>query len=146
MATRRDKTWREFQEEVAALFNGIDGCTALVDQSVSCRFGTVQIDVLATFQAAPMGDRGHGLEFPVVVECKFWKRKIPREKILVLKAIVDELGAGKGFLVTDVGVQKGVADVVEACPNLEAVTFKELKERLRGPSDMFDYTGLDDPC
>ena len=33
-----------------------------------------------------------------------------------------------------------------ACPNLEAVTFKELKELLRGPSDMFDYTDLDDPC
>ena len=92
--------WRELQNEVAEVLNLIPGCVVRVNQRISgARIGTVSVDVLAEFgdpnlpppsqRTNPFGPRGgHRFVFTAIVECKFWKRAIPQEKLFSLKTIV----------------------------------------------------------
>ena len=42
-----------------------------------------------------------------ILECKHWKTCIPKEKVMVLQAIVQDIGADKGFLLSEIGFQSG---------------------------------------
>jgi hypothetical protein len=48
-----------------------------------------------------------GVRFQWVVECKAWKTNIPKEKVLALLSIVQDVGADKGFLLSETGFQSG---------------------------------------
>ena len=50
--------------------------------------------------------------------------KIPKEKVLALRTIVDDIGADKGFIISQVGFQSGA---IEACQNtnIQLYTFEE---------------------
>ena len=53
----------------------------------------------------------HGIRFIWVVECKDWKSSIPKEKVLALSAIVQDIGADRGFLMSESGFQSGAIRV-----------------------------------
>lgn len=134
MVERTTGNWRDFQEKVAELFRGISGCRVFVDYPVKgSRIRNVKVDVLAEFSAQenPYGVRGHGFVFKVIVECKYWKTKIPQERIFALKTIVEDTGAAMGLLVTEVGVQSGAEEYLASPGNLRAITFEELHALLR---------------
>lgn len=42
-----------------------------------------------------------------IIECKAWKNNIPKEKVTALSAIVQDVGADRGFLLSEVGFQSG---------------------------------------
>ena len=42
-----------------------------------------------------------------MVECKLWKTRVPKEKVLALRSIVDEVGADRGFLLSESDFQSG---------------------------------------
>lgn len=44
-----------------------------------------------------------GIECIWVVECKFWKIKVFKEKVMVLKLIVDDVGVDWGIIVSEKG-------------------------------------------
>jgi hypothetical protein len=46
-------------------------------------------------------------QFNWVIECKAWKNNIPKEKVMALSAIVQDVGADRGFLLSEVGFQSG---------------------------------------
>ena len=49
-----------------------------------------------------------GLETKWVVECKFWNTSaVPIEKVLILKSIVEDVGADRGILISKSGFQSG---------------------------------------
>jgi len=134
------RDWRQFQDDVAEILNMIPGCVARVNQPVhGARIGTVHVDVLAAFsdpRRSPTdttgsfgaGRFGHRFVFKVVVECKFWKRKIPQEKIFELKTIVEDVGAALGVLISETGVQQGVTEYLKHPGNVIAMTFEEFKD------------------
>lgn len=121
--------WRTFQECVADLFRAIPDCSVAVGERLhGARIGTVEVDVVARFQGQSRGKlRRHRFEFLVVIECKFWRTKVPQEKIFALKTIVEDVGAALGILVSEVGVQKGVIEYLRAPNNIEVFTFNELQ-------------------
>lgn len=131
------RDWHQFQDDVADMLNLIPGCVARVNQPVhGARIGTVHVDVLATFTdprgptdaTGPFSPRGgHRFLFKVVVECKFWKRKIPQEKIFALKTIVEDVGAALGVLISETGVQQGVTEYLNHPGNVIAMTFEEFQ-------------------
>ena len=135
MSEGNNRDWRSFQDEVARLFNRIHGCVARVNQPVrGARIGTVHVDVLAEFRDpnAKSFRRGHRFTFTVIVECKFWKRPIPQEKVFALKTIVEDVGAAMGIIVSETGLQRGAVEYINHPVNVRAMTFKELQSFVSG--------------
>jgi hypothetical protein len=127
--TSTNEEWRAFQDRVADLLRRIPGCRVSVGEYLhGARIGTVQADVVARFRGLPTDAFGtRPIEFLVIVECKFWRSKIPQEKIFSLKTIVEDVGASMGILLSDAGVQTGVLDYLQAPNNIMAMTFTELE-------------------
>ncbi len=48
-----------------------------------------------------------GISFAWVVECKNWKTSVPKEKVATLTAILQDVGADRGFLLSETGFQSG---------------------------------------
>jgi hypothetical protein len=91
--------WKRYQEDTARLFREL-GCKVETDVEVSGARGKHLVDVSVVFSR-------FGLHQHWIVECKFWKRAIPKEKILTLKSIVEDVGADRGILVSESGHQSG---------------------------------------
>ncbi|HHL4636982.1 TPA: restriction endonuclease [Escherichia coli] len=94
--------WRVYQEATAEVFRRL-GCNALVDYRAKGVRATHDIDVYATFLRS-------GILCTWVIECKLWKTRVPKEKVLALKSLIDDLGADRGIMVSEVGFQPGAQD------------------------------------
>lgn len=113
------KGWQEYQNQVARLFADL-GCAVEVDPTVQGARGRHKVDVLVRFPV-------FGLESLWVIECKYWTSLIPKEKVLVLRSVVEDVGADRGILVSEQGYQKGAHDMVSFA-NITIVKFSELRE------------------
>lgn len=91
--------WNQYQEEVATVFRSV-GLSAETNIKVKGIRGNHLIDVLVTFDS-------YGQKIIWICECKLWKSSIPKEKILTLYQIVQDVGADKGFLFSEKGFQSG---------------------------------------
>ena len=91
--------WSDYQKQAAEFFASI-GLDAKIEFEVEGARSVHVIDVFAT------GSYG-GIPFKWVVECKAWKNNIPKEKVMALAAIVQDIGADRGLLLSEVGFQSG---------------------------------------
>lgn len=105
--------WRAYQEATAAVFGRL-GCNAQVDFRVTGARATHDIDVYATFLRS-------GILCTWVIECKLWKTRVPKEKVLALKSLIDDLGADRGIIVSEAGFQPGAQDAARGT-NITLVT------------------------
>jgi Restriction endonuclease len=48
-----------------------------------------------------------GVDLLWIVECKHWNKPVPMEKVLVLRSLVIDLGADRGLLMSESGLQSG---------------------------------------
>jgi Restriction endonuclease len=92
-------SWRAYQEQAAEFFRKI-GCEAEVEATVVGARAQHKIDVWVRFKQ-------FGLETRWVVECKCWNTPVTKEKVLVLKSVVDDVGADRGLLISEAGFQSG---------------------------------------
>ena len=94
------KRWEQYQHQAAELLREL-GFSADVNASLTEPNGTVHaIDVVARRTVA-------GVKLLWIVECKFWNRRVPMEKVAALKAIVDAVGADRGLVMSESGFQSG---------------------------------------
>lgn len=121
------KDWEKYQRKVADLFNTF-GCQAETNAKVQGARGKHRIDVLVSFS-------NYGYKNTWVCECKFWSSSIPKEKVLALQAIIQDIGADKGLLFSESGFQAGAVScamntniILTSCDELE----KNLKSYLVG--------------
>lgn len=91
--------WKQYQEDAANFFRSL-GYSSTVEESVTGVRGEHKIDVLVEGKI-------HGIDFVWIVECKHWKDNIPKEKVMALMSIVQDVGADKGFLLSEVEFQSG---------------------------------------
>jgi restriction endonuclease len=110
--------WRDYQERVARLFREL-GCSAEVGISVQGVRAAHEIDVWVVFER-------FGLKHRWIVECKRWKSPIPKEKVLALKSIVEDIGADKGILVAESDFQPGAINAANST-NILLTTFAKLQ-------------------
>jgi len=110
--------WREYQVLVAQLFRSL-GLQASVEAVVQGARGIHAIDVLVEGQLG-------GLPVRWVVECKAWRTRVTKEKALALLAVVQDLGADKGVLVSEVGFQRGAIAMARNA-NLILLSLAELE-------------------
>jgi hypothetical protein len=91
--------WKQYQEEAADLLRAI-GFTATVEAQVDGARSVHKIDVYATHTA-------YGFKTTWIVECKYWNRAVPKEKVLVLSQIAADIGADRALLLSESGFQSG---------------------------------------
>jgi len=110
------KDWSKYQDRVARYFRKL-GCKATVNKRFKGARASHLIDVVVEFKK-------YGINVLWIVECKYWKSKVPKEKVLALKSLVGDVGADKGFIITEIGFQKGAKDSALAT-NIYLATWKE---------------------
>lgn len=115
--------WKAYQQQAAQFFTGL-GLSAAVEEQILGVRGKHKVDVFVT-------GRVHGLDLRWIIECKHWSSNVPKEKVLTLLAIVQDTGADKGILLSEVGFQSG-AIRVSRNTNLLLTSLADLKEEIRG--------------
>lgn len=112
--------WRDLQRRVCDIFNSQPGFFAEENKQLVGARATVTVDVYVRHSYGP-------LAFAIVVECKAWKSAVPQEKAFALKAVVDDVGASMGILLTELGIQLGASSFIGEKTNLVALTLDELE-------------------
>lgn len=69
----------------------------------------------------------YSLDLKWAIECKCWNTRVPKEKVLVLRELVEDVGADSGILLSRVGFQKGALDVASTT-SIRLLTEAELRE------------------
>ena len=117
----KNPDWMQYQLDVARFFGEL-GMDAEVDQSIPGVRTSHDVDVLV---------RGSYVGFDItwVVECKAWQSRIPKEKVLALRQIVDDVGADRGFIMAESGYQSGAFEA-SLVSNVTLTSIADLNERL----------------
>lgn len=119
--------WKQYQEDTAAFFSKL-GLNTSIEETVEGARSKHDIDVFVTGNV-------YGIAFKWIVECKAWKNNIPKEKVMALTSIVQDVGADRGFLLSEVGFQSGAIRAVKdtnitltSIGDLEAIVKEDLAE------------------
>src|SRR5438477_2399755 len=97
--TSQTAAWKKYQEQARDFFAAL-GFESREEEIVKGARGDHQIDVHVTFSR-------FGIQHGWLVECKYWQTRVPKEKVLAFQAIVKDVGADKGFLLSETGFQAG---------------------------------------
>jgi hypothetical protein len=97
--------WKVYQDDVAAHLSSL-GFDVVVDDVLAGARATHRIDVAARMQKA-------GMSVLWVVECKLWRRRVPKERALTFLGVAGDVGADKGLIFSESGFQAGAISVVE---------------------------------
>lgn len=114
--------WQQFQDHTAEFFRSL-GCHAQVEAKVTGARAEHKIDVWVRFNK-------FGLETKWVIECKDWNSTVPKEKVLALRSVVEDVGADRGILISAAGFQPGAVRVAEKT-NITLTEFDGLRETAR---------------
>jgi hypothetical protein len=115
--------WKRYQEETAKLFRDL-GCSVETDLLVKGVRSEHRLDVSVRFTR-------FGLKQHWIIECKFWHRRVPKERVEVLKSITGELGADRGILIAERGHQSGAYEAA-TLTNITLTTLAKLREATKG--------------
>jgi hypothetical protein len=113
------KQWQQYQHDAATFFRKI-GLEAKVDIRIEGVRGEHEVDVLVTGSL-------YGIRFTWVVECKAWQSNVPKEKVMALAAIVYDIGADRGFLLSEIGFQSGAIRQAER-RNITLTSLRDLRD------------------
>ncbi|WP_264273354.1 restriction endonuclease [Duffyella gerundensis] len=116
---RKESLWYQFQEDIKSHFIAL-GAYAETNVKVEGARGEHDIDVLVKSKFL-------GGDVTWLIEAKDWKTKIPKEKALAFQAIVQDVGADRGFIISDKGFQRGAIKCVNKS-NVSLRTFEDLKK------------------
>lgn len=111
--------WNEYQEIVADFFRSI-GAKAQTETNVRGVRGSHNVDVLVNL-------KHFGIDVVWIVECKLWKTSIPKEKVLTLQQILQDVGADRGIIMSESGFQAGAIRSA-VLSNITLSSLNELKE------------------
>lgn len=114
--------WKDYQEAVAIALAGL-GFVVSVEETVEGARGSHDIDVVARTIRA-------NVEQLWIAECKYWKRRVPKERALTFIGIVGDVGADRGLMFSEVGFQAGAIRVARFT-NVSLTSLADMKENTR---------------
>ena len=113
-----ESDWFQFQEEICLYFNSV-GVNSQTNVSISGVRTSHDIDILIKTKFL-----GHDVTW--IIETKKWDRKVSKLHVLALRSIVEDVGADKGFIISEKGFQRGAFEAAKNS-NVGLLTFMELK-------------------
>ena len=126
-------SWQNYQLQAAEFFKRL-GFHAEVEAKITGARGSHKVDVLVSGEL-------HGIKFRWIIECKHWKSNIPKEKVMALSSIVQDLGADRGFLLSETGFQSGAIRAANHT-NLTLSSLDDLKLEAQASLVKDESTGL----
>lgn len=114
--------WKAYQIETAEFFQKL-GLNTIIEHKVEGVRGLHEVDVFVE------GDI-HGLPFVWVIECKAWNSNVPKEKVLALTSIITDIGADRGFLLSEKGFQSGAIRIAEKS-NITLTSIRDLNQTIQ---------------
>lgn len=110
--------WYIFQEQIRKHFIsiGADAKTNVCIQGVRTKH---DIDVFVKTKFL-------GEDITWLVEAKLWKSKVKKAEVLAFRSIIDDIGADRGFIVSNAGFQRGAIEAAQNT-NVKLKTLEELK-------------------
>ena len=129
--------WQEYQIEVASVFRSL-GLSAEIEVDVTGVRSCHCVDVLVEF-------RKWGISIRWIAECKLWKSRVTKEKVLALYQIAQDLGADRAFLFSETGFQAGAV----AAAGSTNITLTNVNEMRDAASEEISRAGLNaalTPC
>src|SRR5436190_19455630 len=94
--------WRDLQDAAAHILAEV-GVMATTDQVVKTVRGPVNIDVVAVDDLATPSQR-------YFLECKYWRRKVPKTVVHAFRTVIGDSGAQWGAIVALNGFQPGAVE------------------------------------
>jgi hypothetical protein len=110
--------WKDYQEATAAYYRDL-GLSAETDVAIEGARGSHKVDVAVRGQRA-------GVEFLWIVECKHWDRAVPKVVVAALSAIIQDIGADRGIILSRKGFQSG-APMLAQKSNITLTSLDELR-------------------
>src|SRR5262245_997994 len=110
--------WKQYQRDVATFLSSL-GFDTKVDESIRGARAEHDIDVTARTSIA-------GVKQLWIVECKLWKRPVPKERLLTFRGIVEDVGADRGILFSESGFQSGAKNAAQNT-NISLTSFKDFE-------------------
>ena len=111
--------WYQFQERICNHFNSI-GARAETNVKVQGVRTNHYIDILVKTKFL-------GQNILWIVEAKKWNHKVNKIHVLALRTIIDDIGADKGFIISEKGFQSGAIEASKDS-NISLTTFSDLIE------------------
>ncbi|MEU5334672.1 restriction endonuclease [Streptomyces asoensis] len=93
------KEWEKYQIKVSETLSEF-GFATQIEEVIEGARGRHEVDVTARIRYA-------GVDQLWIVECKKWKRAVPKERILAFASIIDDVGADRGLIFAEGGFQAG---------------------------------------
>ncbi len=116
------KLGREYAERAATFFQKI-GLKTEVEKRVNGTRGVHNIDVWVTGKIQSFDVRW-------IIECKDWKSRVPKEKVLALQSIALDIGSDRAFLLSESGFQAGAIRCARFT-NITLTSLQDLQEQTR---------------
>jgi hypothetical protein len=114
--------WLKYQHDAAAVFRAL-GFETEVNAPVKGARAAHAIDVCVRFSQL-------GLHCMWIIECKHWKTAIPKEKVLALQQVAQDVGADRAILLSETGFQSG-AYKAAAKTNVTLASLSDLSDAAR---------------
>ena len=112
--------WFEFQEEICTYFKSL-GFEAETNKTVIGVRTSHDIDIFVETKFM-------GQNLTWIIEAKKWNSKVNKLQTLGLRTIVDDIGADKGFIISEKGFQKGAIEASKNT-NISLLTFEQLRNQ-----------------
>lgn len=109
--------WYQFQEKICTHFNSI-GTRAETNVTIQGVRTNHDIDILVKVKFL-------GQDLLWIVEAKRWNSKINKLHVLGLRTIVNDVGADKGFIISEKGYQSGAVEAAKNS-NIKLTSLSEL--------------------
>jgi len=97
--------WKAYQQQAADFFRAL-GLNADVEKEIAGARAKHKVDVYVEGNYV-------GISFIWIVECKAWRSNVPKEKVAALSSILQDIGADRGFLLSEKGFQSGALRMAE---------------------------------
>jgi len=117
--THTPESWKNLQNEVGQILCEC-GFDAKVDKKIETTRGTVNVDVYAE-------DHSRISEIKYLIECKYWKNRVPKTIVHAFRTVVSDFGANVGLIVSSAGFQSGAFDTVKKSP-VKLVNWREFQD------------------
>jgi hypothetical protein len=111
--------WQEYQDEVAKFLRDL-GFSVKIEERCQGARGEHDIDVTARITVASIPQLW-------IVECKKWRRAVPKERVLTFVGIVSDVGADRGLLFSESGFQAGAIRIATST-NVTLTSLRDFRE------------------
>ena len=113
------RRWTELQDGVGQILREC-GLEVRINYPLTLARGTVNVDVHAY-------DGTTSPASTTIVECKLWRKRVPKQAVHGFRTVVSDAGANVGLLVSAAGFQRGAMDAVEHT-NVQLVDWTQFQE------------------